>query len=157
MAACRCHLTGTFHLLLSLHVGKVVGRLALGSVKFGTRVIFHWLDCGVSVQQVNHLQQMVGTIDFYAVDHRCLVYVLLWHDQKIVAHFAGFDGDGEGTADGAQRTVEAQFANEAAFVEQGGGDVLVAGQNADRQREVIARSFLAHVGRCEVCHKCAGA
>ena len=110
----------------------------------------------MSVQQVNHLQQMVGTIDFYAVDHRCLVYVLLWHDQKIVAHLAGFDGDWEGTANGAQRTVEAQFANEAAFVEQGGGNVLVAGQNADRQREVIARSFLAHVGRCEVCHKRAG-
>ena len=150
MPAGAGHLKGPFHVFLAFHLAEVVGKLSLGLGKLGARVDGGGLQLGLPVEEGDDLLQRVETIHVEVVDDGRLHGIVARQDEAIEMQLARQYGHGQGALDGAQRAVEPEFAHDHVAVEQLGRHLLVAGQDAYGDGQVVGRALLLDVGRRHV-------
>src|ERR1700722_2808293 len=75
---------------------------------------FHRLDAVARVDEMDHVEQRADGVDFDASDHGSLFGVGFGDDHAGNFASAGFEGDGEGSADAANSAVEREFAHKKA-------------------------------------------
>ena len=87
--------------------------------------------------------------DIDALDERGLGGVGLGNEEAPVTLFLGHGGHGQGTVYGADRTVQAQFADDQGVV-QLGEDLAGGGHNAEGDGKIVGRAVFAEVGGGQV-------
>ena len=103
MPACGSNLEGALYIVLSLHVSKVQIEVVLMSIELSAGVDDGGRECiFVATEEVDDLSEVLGAIDFQAIDDSGFVNILLGYDESLVAHLACFDSDGQRTAYGLQ-------------------------------------------------------
>ena len=104
------HLQGALHTLLSSHIGKVEVEAVLMFVELLTGIDDGGLILFCPVHETDNVREVLHAIDVEIVDNSRLVHVVHGHNKALELLLTGTDSYGEGTADGFQLTVEAQFA-----------------------------------------------
>ena len=122
----------------------------MGLCKFSARVDLDALQQVAALNEVDHFVQVVGAIDFQAIDHGGFVGILHGHDEGFVAHLARHNGHGQHAAHRAHAAIEAQFADKHPATPVGGREHFAGCHEAEGEGEVVAAAFLAHVGGREV-------
>ena len=147
------HLKGTFHILLTFHLRKVIVELQLLLIKLLTRVYHRRLGFFHTVQDVNHLTDVVDTIHFQAIDHSRLTRILHRHKQRLQPHRAGLDGNGQCAFHRQNRAVKPQLTDEHILLGILKIQFFQCHHQANGHGKVKARAFLPHIGWCKVHHR----
>ena len=147
------HLKGTFHVLLTFHLRKVIVELQLLLIKLLTRVYHRRLGFFHPVQNVNHLTDVVDTINFQTIDHCRLTRVLHRHKQRFQPHRASLDRNGQCAFHRQYRAVKPQLTDEHILLGFLKIQFFQCHHQANGHREVKTRPFFPHIGRCEVHHR----
>ena len=134
MAPGGSYFEGTLDVFLPPYVGKVDGAILLAGVELTPGVDFDGTETVAAVEESDNFGQRRSSVDSQTVDHTGFAYVLVRHDEPLVACAAGHDGDGERSANRAQRPVESEFAHEHVAPEPFGLDVVVSAQQAEGKR-----------------------
>lgn len=145
-------LKGALDVLLAFDLGEVIGEDALCLGKLGAGIHHGGFQADVAVEELHHLREIVHAVDVEVVDHSGLQRIGARQDETVQLEFAGQDGHGQRTLDGAQAAVQRQFAHEHVTVEPLGRDFLVGSQDTYGQRQVIGRPFLLDVGGRHIHH-----
>jgi len=95
------------------------------------------------------LAEMGYGIDVDAFDKRGLGRVGLRHKEAAVARPLGHDGHRQDTIDVAHAAVQAQFAHDQSVI-RSGRRLSCCRHNAERDRQIVSRPFLAQVGGSQV-------
>ena len=99
VSSCCCHLKGTFDVLLTFHLVKIVGEGEELGVKFFTSIYNGGQDgCGAA-EKANDFVQMLHAIDFQVIHHCGFTCILFRHEQGFVPQFPCLDGDGQHSLD----------------------------------------------------------
>jgi hypothetical protein len=67
-----------------------------------------------------------------------------------VFFFTRLNGNGQGSFDGAQQTIQRQFAHDNEFTQAVSVDLSTGGQNSHRDGQVVGGTFFADIGRGEI-------
>ena len=152
VTTCRCHLKGSFHVLLPFHFVEVVGEGEHLRIEFFTGIDHCGFECAHATEKRHNVVQMAHSIHFQSVHHRCFTGIFGRDEECFVAQFSCLDGDGQDSLDGEDGSIKPQFANKheafgAFYLEKSAGE-----HHADGHRQVETRTFLAHIGRGKIDH-----
>ena len=156
VAACRCHFQGTLYAFLSFHVGKVRAGCFLSAGKYLPDVRMRDRQVFFSVEEADHLADVVSSIYVNAFHHGGFAGVPAGKDQSFQPLAACGQRNGQGTADGLQTSVEPELSRQHQVRKSVAADSAGCSQNAGGQRKVVGRSFLADIGRSHIDHQLAG-
>ena len=138
--------------LLPLHIGKViliviqmVGKLCAG-IDNG---LFQQL---LTVQMVNHLLHIVGSIHLQIIDNGSLACICLGHDDALELLSPCLYGYGKGTLYRAQAAVERKLPHDNISAQVICPHVACGGQYADGNGEVVGGTLLLQVCRGHINH-----
>lgn len=118
-------------------------------------VDFGWLDRMSAFDERNGFPKILNRINRQASDHAGFGRVLDRDEQPGFAGGAGLHGDLQNAFDGANGAVQGEFADKHIFVEIVANHLICRGDDADRDRQIETRAFLANVGGREI--NCAAA
>ena len=103
-----------------------------------------------TIQEAYYLREVADTINIKAVHYCCLLNVLHWHKQRLIAKGTRLDSNGQGTTNGLKRAIQTQFSNHHHLIQTIRIYLLCCSQNTDGNGKIKATSHLAHICRCEV-------
>ena len=136
--------------MLSFDVGKIGLEVILLGVEFGACVHkFRFQGVG-AVQVAQNLVHVAHAVDVQFVYHSRFAYIGLGYNQTLVSQLACLDGYGQCSAYGQDGAVQAELAQHHIAAKKTGLYKILCGQYADGHGQVIGRTFLADVCRCEV-------
>ena len=110
MTAGRRDFKGAFHQRLAFDFAEIVGKSFLRGIKFGARVDYRGQEGSASLKMADYFRKVAHAEHLHAVYHSSLAGILLRHEECGVAHAASKNRRGEYAANGAQITVQTQFA-----------------------------------------------
>ena len=150
MSTSRSYLKGSLHTLLPFHISEieVIGVLLLVELLAGVNK--SGLVAIVAIEEADNIRQIVHAIDIEVVDNSGLTHIFLGDNESFKVFLPGTDGNGKGTADGLDLSVEAKFAHHHIIVQPCIADLSMGSEDADCQRKVITAALLADVSRTEV-------
>ena len=135
--------------LLSADVFEVDEEL-LRFAQQGIAVGFDGNDAVAGVDEVDHVEQRAHGVDVDAGDHGGFFGVGFGNDHAGDLSSAGFDGDGQGSANAANTAVEGEFSDEEAVGHFFFGEAAVGSDDAEGHGQVESGAFFLDVGGGEV-------
>ena len=130
VTACRCHFQGTLYAFLSFHVGKVRAGCFLSAGKYLPDVRMRDRQVFFSVEEADHLADVVSSINVNAFHHGGFAGVPAGKDQSFQPLAACGQRNGQGTADGLQTSVEPELSRQHQVRKPVAADSAGCSQNA---------------------------
>ncbi len=102
MPARRCNFQGSFDVLLAFDIRKIDLVVAAVVEKLIAGFNHHRFKAGMPVEDVGGFLQVVDAIHFDVVDNGSFSGVLFGQNETFELFFAGLNGNGQSTFDGAE-------------------------------------------------------
>ena len=150
MTAGGGHFKCPFHALLSTDIGKIKLKSTLPLIKLLAGIRHGGLYRRVTIEECYDLGDVFHTIHVDIVHHGRFPYVLLRHYKPFETVGSGLYGYWQRSAHRLQASVQPQLTYHHIITEPTGVYLPVGRQYAYRQRQVVAASLLADIGRRHV-------
>ena len=146
MSARCCHLQCSFHTLLSTHISKIKVDMCLLLIKFPSRINAHRLKTSGSIKKLYHLGKRLHAINIQLINHRCFTHILFRYDESFELLSTSTNSYRQSSAHRLQPTVQSKFTHQHIIGKHIALHIIIASQNAYRQRQIKTTSFFTQVG-----------
>ena len=150
MSACTGYLESPLYVFLPFDIGKIEIERSIGPAELLAGVHHRGRGMRVAGEKIDYLGEAFHPIHLQIIDYGGFESVGLGQNDSFQFPGSRHDGHGEHPFYGEQGAVEAHFSHYQIVAEAVGPDLAVGGKYAQRDREVVGRSFLLHVARCQV-------